>query len=481
MIATDTLRSCLSLPQPALRVADSWRHQVEAYNFAMPQPASMLAMEMGTGKTKVVVDLHANTLPPVSVICCPCSVRGVWRREFKKWSAADVEVLILDKGSTKQKTELVDRYVKLSAIRKTPLVIVVNYESAWLAPLGDYLLSLRPALWVCDESHRSKGAGTKISRYLQRAGIVSGRRLCLTGTPMPHSPLDVYGQYRFLNPTIFGTNYYAFRSRYAICDQQFPSKVNRWINQSDLYEKFYSIAYRCRADEVLDLPSVMHETRHCVMTPTARRLYEDLKDELIAECGGRIVETPNALVKLLRLQQIAAGYVPTVDPADETTSMTHLGDWKQASLVDLLEDMPTDEPVVVFCRFRADLNAVRQAAEQTGRRYGELSGRRKDLTPDATMPSDVDLLGVQISSGGVGIDLTRAAYGVYYSQTWNLGEYDQSVARLHRPGQLRPVRFYHLLAVNTVDVTMRYALNAKRNVVEAVLSGLVNGETNDGE
>jgi SNF2 family DNA or RNA helicase len=139
-------------------------------------------------------------------------------------------------------------------------------------------------------------------------------------------------------------------------------------------------------------------------------------------------------------------------------------------LEDRLSDLPVTEPVVVFCRFRSDLDDVQAAARELGREYAEVSGERKDL--ERWQAGDAVILGVQIQSGGVGIDLTRAAYAVYYSLGYSLGDYEQSLARLRRPGQTRCVRYYHLVAPGTVDQQVYAALRERRSVVEAVLQNL---------
>ena len=85
------------------------------------------------------------------------------------------------------------------------------------------------------------------------------------------------------------------------------------------------------------------------------------------------------------------------------------------------------------------------------------------------MPEDVQVMGVQIQSGGVGIDLTRAHIAIYYSMGYSLGDYVQSLARLHRPGQDHPVAFFHLVASNTVDQQVYSALQSRQNVVAEIL------------
>ena len=453
------------LQQPPLRKLDAWRHQLEAFHFAAERPAAMLAMDMGTGKTKVAIDLLANAGCRTILILCPKSVLGVWRREIERHWPGGCKSIVLDGGSTKSKA------VELSChFGATPHIVVINYDSAWRIPLGSVLLKRQWDAVVCDESHRIKAPGGRASRFCQQLGRIAPRRLCLTGTPMPHSPLDVYGQYRFLAPDIFGTSFTRFRARYAITHPQYFSQVRRWINQAELEEKFHSIAYVCQADDVLDLPETIDEEIPVTLSAKSLKVYGDLKNELVAEVDSGIVTVANALAKLLRLQQITSGFVGFTDDLTGEKVCQKLGDEKADALLDLLEDI--DKPVVVFCRFRHDLDAVREVAQKLERRYGELSGRQRDLTDHAEMPEGIDIYGVQIQSGGVGIDLTRAHYAVYFSLSYNLGDYLQSRARLHRPGQTECVRFYHLVAERTVDQLIYKALEARQEVVESVLHRL---------
>jgi SNF2 family DNA or RNA helicase len=142
------------------------------------------------------------------------------------------------------------------------------------------------------------------------------------------------------------------------------------------------------------------------------------------------------------------------------------------ALEDRLGDLAATEPVVVFCRFRNDLAEVQAAAKSLGREYAEVSGSRKDL--ERWQSGDAVILGVQIQSGGLGIDCSRAAYAFYYSLGFSLGDYQQSLARLHRPGQTRCVRYYHLVCKDSVDEQVYAALRSRQNVIEAVLARLTN-------
>jgi SNF2 family DNA or RNA helicase len=197
------------------------------------------------------------------------------------------------------------------------------------------------------------------------------------------------------------------------------------------------------------------------------RFYRAMEREMVAEIEAGTVTAANALTKLLRLQQATGGYART----DELGTVLIDGTpTKRQMLEDRLDDLPVTEPVVVFCRFRSDLDDVQAAARSLGREYAEVSGDRKDL--ERWQAGEAVILGVQIQSGGVGIDLSRAAYAFYYSLGYSLGDYEQSLARLRRPGQTRCVRYYHLVAPGTVDEQVYAALRERRSVIDAVLRNL---------
>jgi SNF2 family DNA or RNA helicase len=189
---------------------------------------------------------------------------------------------------------------------------------------------------------------------------------------------------------------------------------------------------------------------------------------MVAEVAGGTVTVSNALTHMLRLQQATSGYT-IIDNGAQSVGPELIDGTpaKREALVDWLQDLPASEPVVVFARFRSDLYEIAEAAKVTGRSYSEVSGTTKNL--EAWQAGETSVLGVQLQSGGVGIDLSRSAYCVYYSVGFSLGDYEQSLARLRRPGQTRCVRYYHLIAGNTVDEDVYAALTERRDVIDAVL------------
>lgn len=430
---------------------------------------ALLALDMGCGKSKVAVDLISNYRFPHTLLVAPLSVvDGVWANQFALHAGCECIVTILGSkaGSVAKKTERAKQDRVIAESKNVPHIVAINYESMWLEPFGSWALKTPWDCVVGDEIHRIKAAGSKVSLYCARLGRHVPKKLGLTGTPMPHSPLDIYGIYRFLDPSIFGTSVTSFKHRYAIMGGYGGYEIKGWKLQDELNEKLYSIAYRVTKDEVLDLPEVQDVRQYCQLGPRALSLYEDLEQDLVAEIEAGTISATNALVKLLRLQQVTSGFVKTEDGVESQIDTA-----KQDMLDEIMEEIPNDEPLVVFCKFRHDLDLVQQLSKKHGRRFAEISGRHlKGVMGLAEWQAgDADDIAVQIQAGGVGVDLSRSRYCVYYSLGFSLGDYEQSRARVHRPGQERNVIYYHLLAQGTVDEKVYKALADKQNVVDSIL------------
>ncbi len=451
-----------------------WAHQARGVDHILNHPATMLAFDMGCGKSKCIVDavVNLNAAPHV-LVACPKSVVDVWPAEFEKHAAMPINVIALGTGAIKLRAARLQQHIAMSLNCDLPLVAVINYDAVWRLPMATTLMGEQWDLVVCDESHRIKSVRGRASSFMAKLGRLAGKRVCLTGTPFAHSPLDIWAQYRFLEPQIYGRSFVAFRNHYAVMGGHHvngrPVQVLGFTNLDELHEKFYSIAQRVSKSDVLDLPPVTHQMREVELGTDARRVYDDLEKYFVAEVKDGTIVASNAMVNLLRLQQITGGHA-TVEDDDGRKNTFRLGlDMAKANEVrDILDDLPNNEPAVVYCWFKADMAATRRAIEGVGRTPYELSGAKKELA-DWQNATGGEVLVVQIQAGSVGIDLTRAAYCVYYSQTLSLAEYEQSLARLNRPGQTRSVTYIHLIAKRTVDVKIRRALAARKDVIESIL------------
>jgi len=436
-------------------------HQIGAIDFGTLSDAAMYHMHMSAGKTFVALAICAARSHKSILVLCPKAVIRVWDKEVKKHGPHGTHVLTLDDGSVAERDRRLRRAL---ATLRGPILAVANYEAAWHEPLSKTILQTPWDCLILDESSRIKSPGGKASRFC--ALIPARQRLALTGTPMPHSPLDIYAQYRALDPGIFGTSFQAFKAKYAIMGGYQNYQVVGWRNGDDLKRRMDSIRYEVKAED-LDLPTLDVVDVPVALGAQARQHYRELENLFITNVKSGAVTASNALAKLLRLQQVTCGFLPVQGINGETLRLEEISTEKRDALTELLEEAG-HEPVVVFCRFKHDLAATRQAAEGLGRRSGELSGDRNDMA--AWDAGEVDVMAVQVQAGGMGIDLTRARYGIYFSMVFSLGEYDQSLARLCRTNQTRPVTIYRLTAEKTVDEKICKVLDAKREVIEAILT-----------
>ena len=257
-----------------------WPHQTEALDFISKKAGSMLAMDMGTGKSRVVVDLVAQQGYEKVLILAPLSVvANVWPGEFSKHAPGLLNVLPLAGKPTKVRQELAAKALKTGR----PTAVVMNYDAVWRAPFGDWAMAQDWDLLVMDESHRIKAPGGVASRYCSRLSDRVAHRVALTGTPMSHSPLDIYAQYRAIDKDIYGTSFTRFRSRYAVMGGFNRMQVVAYQREDELRRLFYSRAYRVESDDVLDLPSTLSINLMCDLGTKGRRLYQEVSDQFVAD------------------------------------------------------------------------------------------------------------------------------------------------------------------------------------------------------
>lgn len=481
-------------------------HQDGAVAFVEPRRAALLHMHMGTGKTFAVIYAVEKYVaaraakgkrdPFVVLVVCPRSVIPNWTAQVTKhaertWHVAELgEAPVLTrigeragrssiggarggKLAVSAKAKWINALPKhveyASALGCEVFLIVMNYDIVRNAPMTKALAKQKFDLTVADESHKAKAPKGATAKALWRIGVVSARRLALTGTPMPHSPLDIWAQFRFLDPTIFGTSFWVFRSEYAVMGGFKGKAVTSFRNIDRLKAKMAAITYQVGA-EVMNRAKPTSIDYEVDLGDRARAIYDSLDKTFSAEVKSGTVTATNALVKLLRLEQVTSGCV-RLDPEsidDERARFEIVDDAKRDALADILEGLAPDEPVVVFARFRSDLD---QISEVVGaEHYRELSGRRHNL--GHWQKGGGRVLGVQIQAGGAGIDLTRACIAIYFSVGYSLGDFEQSLARVDRPPNARPIIIFHLIARNTRNRKVYEALMARKQVVEYVLADI---------
>lgn len=448
--------------------APLWAHQQRAIDYVSEQwrnghPGVLLDVSMRAGKSRISVELiKEHDLARVLIVSL-LSVVPVWAEESVKWGGPPVETL--DSGSVAQKA------VRAFNARKVGRAIAVNYDSAFRGALAKLLLGFEWDLVVWDEVHKLKQPGGQWSRFAARIRDRSRYRLGLSGTLLPHSPLDAYGIYRAIDQRVFGTSNTAFKNRYAnFINVGFP-KLLSYKNLDELHEKMYSIAFHA-GREALDLATPVEMRRYCELGPKAMKAYRDLEREFVADLEGGSIVADNALVRILRLSQVASG-IASLESSEQVIDSA-----KEDLLAEVLEEIG-NESVVVFCRFKAELAAVDRVSHKLGRMHFELSGAAKGLELWKRW-KDPAILAVQYQSGGVGIDLSKARHAIFFSPTWSLADFQQAQARLERHDQKEAPAYIYLVARSTVDTRAYQALAERKEIIKSVVQsygGGSNGNT----
>lgn len=462
--------------------AKLFRHQVRAANMALIQLSSKpsagfgLLFEMGCGKTLTAVAimgaLYRQRKITRVLVVAPSSVCSVWPHDLAAFAAFPYEVRVL-LGEKKQRLEALHSLTDYPNTANRLLVAVINYEATHREGIFEALDGYAADLIICDESQRIKNPRAAQSRAVQMLGDRAACRLILSGTPVQNSAIDLYSQYRFLDPGVFGANFYAFRNRYCQMGGYGGHEVVGFQHMDELVRKEHSIALRVTKAECLDLPAQTFVRRYVELEPAARRLYDQIARASCAELesGGRVTASI-VLTRLLRLMQLTGGFVQP----DGSDRAQQAGSAKLDALADILEEYVQEagQKLVVFARFCPEIATICQLLEQRGIRYGRIDGevpmdQRGAIVETFQQDPGVKVFVAQIQTAGLGITLHAASAAVFYSLDFNYANYAQALARIHRIGQAQPVTYIHLLAENTVDEQVLDALEHKEDLARTIV------------
>lgn len=451
-------------------------HQQVAYKIGTELDAAALLMEQGTGKTLTAIAIAGKRMLDDGIqfvlIACPAVVVPVWGKEFAEHADFPHKVIPVIESNATRKIDLVHNS-SLGAKPGELMVFVCNFESLWRIE-GVFEPLVKEQMIIIDESQRIKSPGAEQSKCLHRLGKLSKYRLILSGTPVTQSPMDIYSQYKFLEPSLFGKSFTNFRTKYAVMGGFEGRQVIAYRNLDELMSKAHSIAYRITKAEALDLPSETTSLRPVTLPPKVQKMYQQLKRESIVEleeqAKGEKIVAVNVLTKLLRLQQLTGGYVNS----DGGTYQLHKE--KLDALRDELDLLLSDEnrKVVIFARFLQEIKGIEEVLHGLKIDYRCITGavdqtERGLAVTEFQNDKDVRVFVAQIATAGLGITLTAADTAIFYSMDFSLANHEQAKARIHRIGQRHPVTYMYLIAEGTVDAKIFEALKSKKSIADLVV------------
>lgn len=436
-----------------------------------------LLFEMGCGKTLTAIAIAGAGYQMGKVerllIVAPTSVVAVWPKELQEYAKFKYTCKTL-LGEKKQRIKQIDDLLKFPF--KALKVAVINYESTWRPEILEKLKEFDADMMIADESQRIKTYDAAQSKAMYELGDQARYKLILSGTPVQTAAIDIWSQYRFLDKTVFGDNFFKFRGRYAIMGGYGNKKIVGYKDLEGLIKKEHSIAFRVTKDEALNLPEQTFETRKIQFNQKEKNLYERIKKDSYAELdGGGHITATTVLTRLLRLQQLAGGFL-VQDDAQKPQLVSRA---KLDALGDIIEDyvIGSGKKLVIFARFIAEVKAIMELASKVLPKelkqvaiYGDIKKKdRGDIVKQFQEDPKTVLFIGQIDTAGTGITLTAADTCVYYSKNFNYATYSQSLSRIHRIGQRNCCTYIDLEIEGTIDELISKALSRKEDMAKTVV------------
>ena len=460
-----------------------YAHQLKALEMSWNKEVFAYFMEMGTGKSKVLLDNAAMLFDKGKInsvlIVAP---KGV----YKNWHDSEIPEHLpehIDRNVVLWKS-LVTRQQKLKCDSLfdhdfTKLQILLMNVEALSTKKGlnftRQFLNVKRALFVVDESTTIKNPGAKRTKNIIQLSKLGKYRRILTGSPVTKSPLDLYTQCHFLDPFLLDHNsYYSFRSRYALMrtanfNGRSVQVVVGYHNLGELSKKLEPYSYRVLKDDCLDLPPKTYMKRVIQLSPEQKKVYQQMKTSALAILNGKMVTTMNVITQLMRLQQITCGHFKADDG-----SIQNIKNNRITELMDVLEEV--EGKAIIWAHWRHDIDTIVESIEEqypgsVVTYYGDTSteDRQKAIKKIQDPESKVRFLVGTPQTGGYGITLTGASTMIYYSNGYDLEKRQQSEARIDRIGQKKPMTYIDILAEETVDEKIVKSLRKKVNIATEIM------------
>jgi SNF2 family DNA or RNA helicase len=475
-------------------------HQKDALDFIYGLDSAALFMEMGTGKTKVSIDIFScyrqEEILDKFLIICPFAVRDNWIEELKVHIPIPYEKEIID---TKSKAQIrrVNDLIK-TPIKQTKVLIVgteslsqaeINGRKQWIKGKGkafqlieNFLSSGNPGI-IVDESHLIKGFKAMRSKNVVYLGTYAKKKLILTGTPIANNPMDLYMQYEFLDPEIIGIgNFYAYKERYAILGGFENRQVVGFQNMDELTKTLGKWTYQCKKADVLDLPAKVHQVRKIKLSKKQLEYYKKVKEDrelIVSQSAGNIeLVVENTLVMYTALQQISSGFIMLRDEDTRKKEIIEIITWdKNPKIKELDNILPSIEgKIIIWAKYHFEFHHLEQfLIEQYGKEsytmfHGLVPEKDRSLNISKWKTnSECRFLLTNQQMGGVGNTWNEANTSIYYSNTFKYIDRIQSEDRNHRIGQNDHVLYIDIVAENTVEQQILNSIKMKKDVADYVL------------
>ena len=460
-----------------------YAHQLRALERSWDKENFAYFMEMGTGKSKVLLDncamLYDKGYINGLLLIAPKGVYKNWYdNEIPAHLPDHIERKIVLWKSSDKSAEQVKKLNTLFQPGTDFHILIMNVE-AFSFPFGKEFatrfLNSHKALMAIDESTTIKTPTAKRTKTILKLRTLALYRRILTGSPVTNSPLDLYSQCEFLDPWLLDqSSYYTFRARYSIMKSinlgaRSVNIVVGYRNLPELSEKIKPFSERVLKDDCLDLPKKTYMKRIVTMTPQQEKIYKAMKKYAMAQLDGKTVTTSTVMVQLMRLHQITCGHFTADDGTIQDIPCKRVSE-----LIDILYEL--DGKAVIWAHYQKD---VQKIIEEIKKKFGEDSVvDYYGLTPQDERQQNIKrfqendkcrfFVGTT-QTGGYGITLTAASNMIYFSNGYDLEKRQQSEARIDRIGQEKPMTYIDIITEDTIDDKIVKALRKKVNIATQIM------------
>ena len=460
-----------------------YEHQITALEKSWDKDEYGYFMEMGTGKSKVLVDniamLYDKGKINAALIIAP---KGVYRNWFSGEipnhlaSHIDHKTVLWTATTSKAKDK---EYQQLFKIDYDLHILIMNVEAFSTKKGLEFatkFLNCHNTIMAIDESTTIKTPTAKRTKAILTLGKLAKYRRILTGSPVTKSPLDLYTQCNFLHEELLGFNsYYTFRNRYAtMIDRNFGGRrvqiVGGYKRLDELSDSLKKFSYRVLKEDCLDLPPKVYIQREVELSDEQKQIYSTMKSAALAQLKGKMATAPHVLTQLMRLHQISCGHLKNDDD-----TITEIKNNRMSELLDVLDEV--EGKVIIWANYVYD---IKQIVKAISKKYGEDSIvqyygavqadiRQKNIERFQDPESDARFFVGNPQTGGYGITLTAANNVIYYSNGYDLEKRLQSEDRAHRIGQQKSVTYVDFITPKTVDEKIVKALRKKMNIATEIM------------
>ena len=460
-----------------------YAHQLTALKKSWDKEEYAYFMEMGTGKSKVLVDniamLYDKGKINAALIIAP---KGVYRNWFSGEIPTHLPSHVNHKKvlwtATTSKTKDKE-YQQLFKVDYDLHILVMNVEAFSTKKGLEFatkFLNCHETLMAIDESTSIKTPTAKRTKSILAIGKLAKYRRILTGSPVTKSPLDLYTQCGFLHEELLGySSFYTFRNRYAtMLDRNFGGRrvqiVGGYKRLDELSELLKKFSYRVLKEDCLDLPKKIYIERQVDLTEEQQKAYSTMKSAALASLKGKMATAPHVLTQLMRLHQITCGHLKNDDD-----SITEIKNNRINELLDVLDEI--EGKAIIWANYIYDIEHIVSAIKKkygddsVVQYYGAIASdqRQKNIEKFQDVNSSYRFFVGNPQTGGYGITLTCASNVIYYSNGYDLEKRLQSEDRAHRIGQKKSVTYVDLIAAKTVDEKIVKALRKKIDIASTIM------------